>query len=176
MATIKTLLDGRELVGRRIHGMRTVTITNIVTKLNPTSIFKRIINILTGKSQIARLGSLSYQAVTENGYNLSISFSDINLSNVKGALDSVKSNQMYSWRPDTNVNPVTCRCNCPDFQYVYSPYTPIDGTPFPKYVSKGLRPSPNPGRYPGMCKHLLKLSRVLKIGRLVRDDSNILSL
>lgn len=163
---LSILKRGRELVNRQVHGWRSVLITNISTTLIRSKYRKYII---FGKYSYT--GTLTYSA-TSNNYDLSIQFEGVPLT-------SISTNQVLS-ATDVSQTKVRCNCSCPDFYYVYAPYTDTV-TPVTRYQSKGtksprsgLRPSPNPGRYPGMCKHLLVFARVLKLQRKLIDTNGIL--
>jgi hypothetical protein len=61
---------------------------------------------------------------------------------------------------------VLVRCQCKDFRYRFSFYNHLDnslhGRKPKKYESKGVGPPANPSELPGLCKHLMKMSRVLE--------------
>jgi len=58
------------------------------------------------------------------------------------------------------------RCNCPDFRWRFSWYDKIDrslyGRPPSYYKPKGTGYAANPMELEGMCKHLIKMAKVLK--------------
>lgn len=62
-------------------------------------------------------------------------------------------------------NDVLVRCNCDDFFYRFNYYNHLDKSLYnrkrKKYESQG-GPSANPKEMPGMCKHLIKLIKVLQ--------------
>lgn len=57
------------------------------------------------------------------------------------------------------------RCNCPDFYWRFNYYDHVDKSLYGRkrapYESLGGAPA-NPKEMPGMCKHLMKMSKVLK--------------
>lgn len=60
---------------------------------------------------------------------------------------------------------ILLRCECKDFRYRFSWYNKLDkslygGVP-PKYESKEIGPPANPMELSGMCKHCIKLIKVL---------------
>ena len=74
---------------------------------------------------------------------------------------------------DLNALNVKVRCNCLDMYYRMAPYNAQDkslvGKAPPPYIRKTVtRPSVNPMKVPGICKHLLKLVDELKKNGLVK--------
>jgi len=61
---------------------------------------------------------------------------------------------------------VLLRCNCPDFYWRFNYYDHVDRALYGRvrgpYESKGVRPPANPLELPGMCKHLMKMSKALQ--------------
>lgn len=61
---------------------------------------------------------------------------------------------------------VLVRCNCPDFRWRFSYYNHVDkslyGRKPAEYNALGVRPPANPMQMEGMCKHIMKLVKVLK--------------
>lgn len=61
---------------------------------------------------------------------------------------------------------VVLRCNCPDFRYRFAFYDHVDKSLYgrlpKKYVANGNGQPANPEEMPGMCKHLMKFSEVLR--------------
>lgn len=59
---------------------------------------------------------------------------------------------------------VLVRCNCPDFFWRFNYYDHLDkslyGTKRKKYESHGGPPA-NPLELPGMCKHIMKMTKVI---------------
>ena len=59
---------------------------------------------------------------------------------------------------------VLVRCNCPDFFWRFNYYDHLDkalyGTKRKKYESHG-GPAANPLELPGMCKHIMKMTKVI---------------
>lgn len=59
---------------------------------------------------------------------------------------------------------ILVRCNCPDFFWRFNYYDHVDkslyGTKRKKYESHGGKPA-NPMELPGMCKHLMKMTKVI---------------
>lgn len=73
----------------------------------------------------------------------------------------------YSFAPLSNENTdVLVRCNCPDFSWRFNYYNSLDkslqGRKRRKYEGVSNRPPANPSELPGMCKHLMKMAKVLK--------------
>ena len=68
-------------------------------------------------------------------------------------------------------NDVLVRCNCPDFKFRFGYYNHLDkslqGRKSKKYEGQGLWES-NPTHSPGLCKHIMKLMKVL-------DESGIVA-
>ena len=72
----------------------------------------------------------------------------------------------YSFAPlSRKTTDVLVRCNCPDFYWRFNYYNSLDkslqGSKRGMYEAKGGRPPANPFELPGMCKHLMKLSKAL---------------
>lgn len=71
-------------------------------------------------------------------------------------------------------NDVLVRCNCLDFYYRFAVYNQNDGSlygnPTPPYQRKtNNRPPANPGKVPGLCKHLMKFADFLHQTKIVKD-------
>lgn len=67
-------------------------------------------------------------------------------------------------------NDVLLRCNCPDFFWRFNYYDHIDKSLYnrkrKKYESQGGPPA-NPLEMPGMCKHLMKMTKVLTQSKIL---------
>ncbi len=61
---------------------------------------------------------------------------------------------------------VLVRCQCEDYKWTFSSHNKAAGALFggayKKPKPQGLKPSPNPNKIEGMCKHILKLFKVLE--------------
>jgi len=72
---------------------------------------------------------------------------------------------------DKDVTDVRVSCTCLDFHWTFAWYNSAEGTligdPPPPYTPSGNRPPRNPSKVPGLCKHLLKFSEVLKSEGLI---------
>lgn len=73
---------------------------------------------------------------------------------------------------DSNKNDVMVRCNCKDFYWRGNYSNHLDKSLFgrkrTKYESKGLF-SVNPSNSPMICKHLIKLTKILKESNFLLD-------
>lgn len=62
-------------------------------------------------------------------------------------------------------NDVAVRCTCGDFRWRFSHWNAVDGSLYgrrPRRYEASLRPgSSNPDRSPGVCKHLMKMAKIL---------------
>lgn len=62
-------------------------------------------------------------------------------------------------------NEVMVRCSCPDFRWRFSHWDRVDGSLYgrgPRVYHARLRPgSSNPKEMPGMCKHLMKMAKIM---------------
>lgn len=71
---------------------------------------------------------------------------------------------------------VLVRCSCEDFSWRFNYYNSIDKSLFgrkrAKYEGQGLWGA-NPRETPGMCKHLMKMVKILKEANLIVDGRNI---
>jgi hypothetical protein len=72
----------------------------------------------------------------------------------------------YSFAPLSMENTdVALRCGCNDFYWRFNYYNSLEkslqGQKRAKYESKSSRPSVNPEKMPGMCKHIIKMMKVL---------------
>lgn len=102
----------------------------------------------------------------EREYNPIILFKNINYKE-NGVKLIANNGKEYQFAPiSLEESEVLVRCNCPDFRYRFSYYNHLDkslyGRKPKKYESKGVRPPANPKELPGMCKHCLKLTEVLR--------------
>ena len=73
----------------------------------------------------------------------------------------------YNFAPLSVENTdVALRCGCNDFRYRFGFYNHLDkslyGRKPRKYESKGIGPPANPQKREGMCKHLIKMLKVLQ--------------
>lgn len=73
----------------------------------------------------------------------------------------------YEFAPiSLDESDILVRCNCPDFHWRFNFCNHLDkslyGRKRAKYESMGERGPVNPMKMPGMCKHCLKLSEVLR--------------
>ena len=100
-------------------------------------------------------------------YNPMILFKKVKYTENKGGVEIVTSEEKsYFFEPLSTDKDVVLRCNCNDFKWRFSYYNHLDkslyGRKSAKYESKGIDPSANPNEAPGMCKHLMKMVKVIK--------------
>lgn len=73
-------------------------------------------------------------------------------------------------------NDVLVRCTCEDFRWRFNYYNSLDKSLFgrkrSKYDGRGLRKA-NPMEEAGLCKHLMKLAKILGEGNLLILGGNI---
>ncbi len=71
-----------------------------------------------------------------------------------------------------NMGNAEVRCTCLDFYFTFSKWNETDkslyGEPPQPYTPRTNRAPRNPGKTPGLCKHLLKVIQELKNEKLVR--------
>lgn len=108
-------------------------------------------------------------------YNPMILFKGVNYNPIKEAVRLQASDGMpYRFEKLSFENSqVALRCNCLDFRYRFSYYNHLDealyGRKPVKYTkSEGSRPV-NPLELPGMCKHLIKLVKVLEQANIFKE-------
>lgn len=81
--------------------------------------------------------------------------------------------EYYVKKVNIEENNVSVRCNCEDFywrgNYANSLDKSLYGRKRSKYESKTNRPMVNPNNSPMMCKHLIKLTKILKESNLFDD-------
>lgn len=67
-------------------------------------------------------------------------------------------------RVSMSANDVLVRCSCGDFRWRFNYYNSLDKSLFgrkrSKYEGQGLWEA-NPSKSPGMCKHLMKMAKIL---------------
>lgn len=67
---------------------------------------------------------------------------------------------------NSNKNDVLVRCNCMDFYYRFNYYNHLDhslyGRKRSKYEALERPNTANPTQKPGMCKHLIKMAKIIK--------------
>lgn len=73
-------------------------------------------------------------------------------------------------RISASKNDVLVRCSCGDFHWRFNYYNGLDGSLFgrkrTKYEGRGLWEA-NPSKSPGMCKHLMKMAKILHEANLL---------
>lgn len=101
----------------------------------------------------------------EREYNPILLFKNVNYNGNEVLLTASDGKQYNFDRISLENSDVLVRCNCKDFSYRFNFYNHLDkslyGRKRAKYESKGGPPA-NPTMSIGMCKHLIKLSHVLK--------------
>jgi len=79
----------------------------------------------------------------------------------------------YVQKVKIDENDVSVRCNCGDFywrgNYANSLDKSLYGRKRSKYETKTNRPPVNPGDSPIMCKHLIKMTKILKEANLLKN-------
>lgn len=100
-------------------------------------------------------------------YNSHLIFKGVNYDSLVNQIKLVASdNQVYTLsKLDLENTDVLIRCNCPDFRWRFCHFNSIDkslyGRDRKKYEAIHRPGSANPLELPGMCKHLIKLQKVL---------------
>ena len=100
-------------------------------------------------------------------YNPMILFKKVRYTENKGGVEIVTNEEKsYFFEPLSMDRGVVLRCNCNDFKWRFSYYNHLDkslyGRKSAKYESKGIGPPANPTESMGMCKHLMKMVKVIK--------------
>jgi hypothetical protein len=112
----------------------------------------------------------SYAKNESKEYNSIILIKNINYSeNLKSnffELNASNGKKYFLEKISINENDVLLRCNCPDFKWRFKHFNKLDKSLFGKDGKKYeaiLRPgTANPKELSGMCKHLMKMVKVLK--------------
>mgnify|MGYP000029406321 FL=1 len=101
-------------------------------------------------------------------YNSLILFKKVSYkdSNGPGIVElNTETGKVFLERLSFDANDVVVRCNCPDFYWRFNYYNHLDkslyGRKRAKYEAQHNPGSANPQEMPGMCKHLMKLSKAL---------------
>ena len=101
-------------------------------------------------------------------YRPVIVFKGINyhINNTKGLVSLATEGREYLLEPISIENSVLVRCSCLDFGFRMKHYLAVDkslqGPDGKKYEAMFRPGSANPQEVPALCKHLLKLIKVLK--------------
>ncbi|RDJ35546.1 MAG: hypothetical protein DWQ19_12070 [Crenarchaeota archaeon] len=115
------------------------------------------------------MNTLFVRAIAQNEgreYNPLILFKKVNYS--KDGISLVANDgKKYDLKPmSSKENDILLRCNCGDFYWRGNYADHLDhslyGKKRKKYKSLGIGPPANPENTPMMCKHLIKLTKVLK--------------
>ena len=103
-------------------------------------------------------------AETDNDYNPIIVFKKVDYLD-KGKNYIVSENKKYYLNQFDKNTQVILRCQCEDFKWRFKYYDHVDKSLFGhkgvKYEAKGIAPPANPLQKPGICKHLMAMSRKL---------------
>lgn len=87
-------------------------------------------------------------------------------------LTTTNGNKYFIEHLDHQHTQVQVRCNCNDFGFRFRYYNFLDHSLFGpkghKYEAKGVRPPANPQEAEGVCKHLIKLTKVLQQSNLLK--------
>lgn len=122
-------------------------------------------NSLTVKARV-RSSNEAYNCVIQFD---NIEFYDKQSSGLQLLTVDGSEHTIYPIRMDDNT--VKVHCECLDFYYRFSIWNHRDkallGSPPDQYVSTGNRGPVNPQKVSGMCKHLIKLTDVLKSKRIL---------
>lgn len=104
-------------------------------------------------------------ALTMTFYN--IDYSEEQTKDYPLSVRPEQGTQLYMPQLNEDGYPVQIRCSCPDFRFTWAEWDKkegaLSGRNFPRYVRKTTtRPSRNPKKAPGLCKHLFNLVERLK--------------
>lgn len=108
-------------------------------------------------------------------YNPMILFKKVSYhkQNTKGVVElhTNEGEQVFLERLSFDNNGVLVRCNCKDFHWRFTHWDSLDkslyGRDRKKYEAKYNPGSANPTESPGMCKHIMKLTKVLQESGLI---------
>lgn len=169
----------RSLEEKDLQGLRTDTIRGFPGTRKrqhataPVQIVQKVYTPYVGSGDL-----LVESLATNQGrrYNPEIFFDEVEYEE-EDAPDNVTftatDGQMYSIKPiQLRDNNARVKCTCLDFHYRFAQTNARDdalyGNPPPPYQRKTTtRPSVNPMRVPGMCKHLLKLVEDLQKDKIL---------
>lgn len=97
-------------------------------------------------------------------YSPIIVFKNVNYNGKEVKITASDGLQYFFDKLSLENTDVLLRCNCADFFWRFNHYNKLDkslyGTPRKKYESQGGPPA-NPMELPGMCKHLMKMTKVV---------------
>jgi hypothetical protein len=110
-------------------------------------------------------------------YNPIVVFKNVNYRDAAGpnvvGLTASDNNEYFFEKLDLGDTDIVVRCNCPDFYWRFNYFDHIDGSLYgrkrAKYEALYNPGSANPQEMPGMCKHLMKLTTVLKRAEIFED-------
>jgi hypothetical protein len=108
-------------------------------------------------------------------YNTIMLFKKINYKESEGrkiiTIKSSSGKEVFLEQIDAEENDVLVRCNCADFYWRFVHYNKVDkslyGRDRKKYEALYRPDSANPKKMPGVCKHLLKMTKVIKEANLL---------
>jgi hypothetical protein len=104
-----------------------------------------------------------------NEYNTVIVFKEVDYS--KGIKITASDGLDYELKPLSVNNDVFVRCDCPDFSWRFNYYNYLDHSLYGKKRKKyesGEYPA-NPKESPGLCKHLISMTRALRDSGILKD-------
>ena len=124
----------------------------------------------------------SYAQNESKEYNSIILIKNVNYSNnLKNnffELSASNGKTYFIERLSLVDNDVLLRCNCADFKWRFKHFNKLDKSLFGKDGSKYeaiYKPgSANPQKLSGMCKHLIKLVKILKETSVFRENKQII--
>ena len=99
-------------------------------------------------------------------YNPIILFKNVDYGKDQVKITDSNGREVSFGRLSLENTDVVLRCNCKDFYWRFNYYDHVDKSLYGRkrapYESKGICPPANPLEMPGMCKHLMKTSHVLR--------------
>lgn len=107
-------------------------------------------------------------------YNPIIMFKNIKYATPNGLLLAANDGKAYRVEPiSMKENDVLTRCQCADFHWRGQHANALDHSLFgrdrKKYESLGVRQPVNPNNAPFLCKHLMKMVKVIKETKILID-------
>ena len=111
-----------------------------------------------------------------SSYSTEVLFTDCDYEDTKGnatvTFTAANGNEYHVKSISLATSNVKVSCTCMDFRWRFAMYNNKDksllGNPPKSYTNKTKRKPGNPGKVPGVCKHIMKLVIAAKQTKLVK--------
>ena len=151
------------------------------TKVNPIGRIKILsVNPVVRNRQVIVKSEVQAKTKGIRSYQQTFVFSGVNFSETKDsehklAVNLRTGNLVFAETLDEGKHPMQLKCTCEDFRFVWAWWdnkakalVGANPKPYTRVKPDSGRPPVNPGKYPGMCKHLLGVVERLEKNKLLK--------